>query len=102
VELTFIFNRYHTPSPGNYRVVGVLVWPSRYLIHILKVLWLMLTWTNSVGGSQDATPYCESDRGPWLLSESQKNRVRYTYRVTWNVSPNPFSHLSVNTNLVHV
>jgi len=54
-------------------VVGVLVWPS------------------SVGGSQDATPHCESDRGPLLLSESQKNRVRYTYRVTWNESDTPWA-----------
>jgi len=23
--------RYHTPSPGKHRIVGVLVWPSRYL-----------------------------------------------------------------------
>ena len=32
IRLMFVLTRYHTPSPGNHRVVGVLVWPSRYLI----------------------------------------------------------------------
>lgn len=44
-----------------------------------------LTVRDSVGGVQDTTPHCEST-GPLLLSEKQSQPVRYTYRVTWNVS----------------
>ncbi|KZP34674.1 hypothetical protein FIBSPDRAFT_1035660 [Athelia psychrophila] len=65
--------RYHTATPGNHRVVGVLVWPS------------------SVGGTQDSTPRCEGNNGPLLLSESQTQAVRYTYRVTWNESDTPWA-----------
>nr|GAT56317.1 predicted protein [Mycena chlorophos] len=66
--------RYHSPSPGNYRVVGVLVWPS------------------SIGGSQDGPATCDTENSePLLLSESQTNTIRYTYRVTWNQSDTPWA-----------
>ncbi|EGN99728.1 hypothetical protein SERLA73DRAFT_106457 [Serpula lacrymans var. lacrymans S7.3] len=67
--------RYHEPSRGNYRVVGVLVWPS------------------SRGGSQEnvASPVCEGDVGPLILSETQTSTIRYTYRVTWNESDTPWA-----------
>ncbi|TFY72210.1 hypothetical protein EVG20_g787 [Dentipellis fragilis] len=45
--------RYHTPSPGNYRVVGVLVWPS------------------SRGGPQDGALDCESEVQPLILRETR-------------------------------
>lgn len=58
--------RYHTPDGVNYRVVGVLVWP---------------TSDNSLDESA-----CMSGR-PVLLSEEADNHVRYTYTVKWKVSP---------------
>ncbi|KAJ7188196.1 hypothetical protein C8R46DRAFT_13709 [Mycena filopes] len=66
--------RYHEPVPGNYRVVGVLVWPS------------------SIGGPQEDTPTCDTDKNhPMLLSEDQTHTIRYTYRVTWNESDTPWA-----------
>ncbi|KAL4078366.1 hypothetical protein V8B97DRAFT_1936920 [Scleroderma yunnanense] len=67
--------RYHEPSPGVFRIVGVLVWPS------------------SRGGPQQSSdrPDCESDVPPLLLSETQSTSVRYTYRVTWNESDTPWA-----------
>lgn len=67
--------RYHEPSPGVYRIVGVLVWPS------------------SRGGPQqpDDITDCESNVGPLLLSETQSSSVRFTYRVTWNESDTPWA-----------
>ncbi|KAJ7045553.1 hypothetical protein C8F04DRAFT_1206422 [Mycena alexandri] len=66
--------RYHEPVPGNYRVVGVLVWPS------------------SIGGPQEDTPTCDPDKNnPLLLSEDQTHTIRYTYRVTWNESDTPWA-----------
>ncbi|KAJ7072294.1 hypothetical protein C8F01DRAFT_1243356 [Mycena amicta] len=66
--------RYHSPTPGNYRVVGVLVWPS------------------SIGGSQEAPATCDTENSPpLLLSEVQTNTIRYTYRVTWNESDTPWA-----------
>ncbi|KAJ7647298.1 Nonaspanin TM9SF [Roridomyces roridus] len=66
--------RYHSPAPGKYRVVGVLVWPS------------------SIGGSQDGTATCDADpASPLLLTEDQANTIRYTYRVTWNQSDTPWA-----------
>ncbi|KAF7315630.1 Transmembrane 9 superfamily member [Mycena indigotica] len=66
--------QYHSPTPGNYRVVGVLVWPS------------------SIGGSQQDTPTCDTDNShPLVLSEQQTNSIRYTYRVTWNESDTPWA-----------
>ncbi|KAG1751581.1 uncharacterized protein EDB91DRAFT_1243827 [Suillus paluster] len=52
--------RYHEPSPGVYRVVGVLVWPL------------------SRGGSQEdtSTPNCDVDVQPLRLSENESNHVR--------------------------
>ncbi|OSD06791.1 Nonaspanin [Trametes coccinea BRFM310] len=64
--------RYHSPRPDVYRVVGVLVWPT------------------SRGGSQNAPSDgeldCVSPVPPLILSETQNNTVRYTYRVMWNES----------------
>ncbi|KAH7926733.1 hypothetical protein BV22DRAFT_1155384 [Leucogyrophana mollusca] len=67
--------RYHQPSPGNYRIVGVLVWPT------------------SRGDSHEdtATPNCEGDVRPQILSESYNTTIRYTYRVTWNESDTPWA-----------
>ncbi|KAL0955960.1 hypothetical protein HGRIS_002142 [Hohenbuehelia grisea] len=67
--------RYHVSSPGNYRVVGVLVWPT------------------SLGGAQDAPlGSCEADpAAPMILSEDAPTTLRYTYRVTWNESDTPWA-----------
>ncbi|KAJ7680358.1 Nonaspanin TM9SF [Mycena polygramma] len=66
--------RYHSPSPGNYRVVGVLVWPA------------------SIGGPQDGPALCDSEgAAPLLLTEDQTHTIRYTYRVTWNESDTPWA-----------
>jgi transmembrane 9 superfamily protein 2/4 len=65
--------RYHTPSPGKHRIVGVLVWPS------------------SRGGSQDGLLDCDTRVPPLTLSETGENRVRYSYRVMWNESSTPWA-----------
>ncbi|KAG7449497.1 uncharacterized protein BT62DRAFT_985108 [Guyanagaster necrorhizus] len=66
--------RYHKPSPDDYRVVGVLVWPA------------------SIGGPQEAAPTCETENvSPLILSETQSQSIRYTYRVTWNESDTPWA-----------
>ncbi|EIW83085.1 hypothetical protein CONPUDRAFT_121466 [Coniophora puteana RWD-64-598 SS2] len=69
-----IVMKYHEPSPGVYRVVGVLVWPS------------------SRGGSQESTtPNCEGAAGKLALSETSNTTVHYTYRVTWEESDTPWA-----------
>ncbi|KAI3619002.1 endosomal p24a protein [Moniliophthora roreri] len=66
--------RYHKYSDGNYRVVGVLVWPF------------------SIGGPQDDTPTCETENvTPLILDEKTLRPVRFTYRVTWNESDTPWA-----------
>ncbi|KAI0256246.1 Nonaspanin TM9SF [Lactifluus subvellereus] len=65
--------RHHSPSPGKNRIVGVLVWPS------------------SRGGSQDSLLDCDSKVPPLVLSETEENRVRYSYRVMWNESSTPWA-----------
>ncbi|KDQ57473.1 hypothetical protein JAAARDRAFT_35185 [Jaapia argillacea MUCL 33604] len=65
--------RYHNPVPGQYRVVGVLVWPS------------------SRGGSQEGATSCTEEVPPLILSETTTNTIRYTYRVTWNESDTPWA-----------
>ncbi|KAJ7251464.1 hypothetical protein B0H12DRAFT_1296172 [Mycena haematopus] len=66
--------RYHSPTPGNYRVVGVLVWPS------------------SIGGPQEDPATCDTTNAtPLLLTETQTQTIRYTYRVTWNQSDTPWA-----------
>ncbi|KAF7376177.1 Transmembrane 9 superfamily member [Mycena sanguinolenta] len=66
--------RYHSPAAGNYRVVGVLVWPS------------------SVGGPQDGPATCDTtNSNPLVLTETQTQTIRYTYRVTWNESDTPWA-----------
>jgi hypothetical protein len=41
----------------------------------------------SIGGTQTETPNCEfNEETPLILNESQSQAIRYTYRVTWNVS----------------
>lgn len=48
---------------------------------------LDLALCDSVGGSQEGSADCEYENAPPLiLSETSPNTVRYTYRVTWNVS----------------
>ena len=46
----------------------------------------LITISCSRGGSQDGLLDCDSRVPPYTLSESGDNRVRYTYRVMWNVS----------------
>ncbi|KAI0305469.1 Nonaspanin TM9SF [Multifurca ochricompacta] len=65
--------RYHSPSPGKNRIVGVLVWPS------------------SRGGSQDGPLDCDFRAPPMILSELEDNQVRYSYRVMWNESSTPWA-----------
>jgi transmembrane 9 superfamily protein 2/4 len=63
--------KYHVPSPGTYRIVGVLVWPS-----------------------SDSTGTCLTERegnSPVLLREDQTNKVVYTYRVLWSESDTPWA-----------
>jgi hypothetical protein len=43
----------------------------------------------SRGGSQDSPLDCDSRVPPLILSETEENRVRYSYRVMWNVSHFP-------------
>ena len=45
----------------------------------------------SRGGSQDSLLDCDSRVPPLILSETEENQVRYSYRVMWNVSLFPFS-----------
>lgn len=41
----------------------------------------------SIGGSQDSAVTCEVDPAvPLILSEDRSQAIRYSYRVTWNVS----------------
>ncbi|KAG6820735.1 hypothetical protein H0H93_012381 [Arthromyces matolae] len=66
--------KYHKPTPDTFRIVGVLVWPS------------------SIGGSQHDSTTCNYDRSvPLILSETQNQTIRYTYRVTWNESDTPWA-----------
>ncbi|KAJ3567173.1 hypothetical protein NP233_g6538 [Leucocoprinus birnbaumii] len=66
--------RYHRPAPDTYRIVGVLVWPS------------------SIAGSVTDEPNCDVDNAePLLLNEDRDQRVRYTYRVSWNESDTPWA-----------
>ncbi|KAJ8076488.1 Transmembrane 9 super member 2 [Marasmius tenuissimus] len=66
--------RYHEYSPGQYRVVGVLVWPY------------------SNGGQQDGPAPCDANNdNPLVLDASQSQNIRYTYRVTWNESDTPWA-----------
>ncbi|KAF8810668.1 endosomal P24A protein [Phlegmacium glaucopus] len=66
--------RYHKPTLDTYRVVGVLVWPR------------------SIGGPQTTAPDCEfNEDNPLILSEDQKQGIRYTYRVSWNHSDTPWA-----------
>ncbi|KIY73067.1 Nonaspanin [Cylindrobasidium torrendii FP15055 ss-10] len=80
--------QYHEPSPGTYRVVGVLVWPI------------------SIGGSQDGEPTCIDSGTALQLSDTQNQTIRYTYRVTWNESSIPWatrwdSYLRINDPRIH-
>ncbi|EJD03325.1 Nonaspanin [Fomitiporia mediterranea MF3/22] len=69
-----IYIRYHEPSPGVYRVVGVLVWPA------------------SIGENQDSETCDSTDSTtPLFLSEEQETPVRYTYRVFWTESDTPWA-----------
>ncbi|TBU45895.1 endosomal P24A protein [Dichomitus squalens] len=70
--------RYHTPTAGVYRIVGVLVWPV------------------SRGGSQEVPPdgivdCAPADSQPLILSEVQNTTITYTYRVMWNESDTPWA-----------
>ncbi|TDL24197.1 Nonaspanin [Rickenella mellea] len=65
--------QYHSPKPGSYRVVGVLVWPSSH------------------GDSTEGSLNCDSHKMPMVLSEEQSTEVVYTYRVRWNESDTPWA-----------
>ncbi|KAL1718886.1 hypothetical protein EV715DRAFT_252107 [Schizophyllum commune] len=67
--------KYHEPTPGSYRVVGVLVWPA------------------SIGGPQDAaSATCQPEGAePLILDETRNQTVRYTYKVTWSESDTPWA-----------
>ncbi|KAH7914111.1 hypothetical protein BJ138DRAFT_1144427 [Hygrophoropsis aurantiaca] len=77
-ETPFLYNhyevvlRYHQPSAGQYRIVGVLVWPYSQ-------------------DSEASNPTCEHTVRPQALSEARNNTVRYTYRVTWEESDTPWA-----------
>ncbi|KAI0000500.1 Nonaspanin TM9SF [Russula vinacea] len=72
--------RYHTPSSGKHRIVGVLVWPS------------------SRGGSQDGLLDCDTSVPPLTLSETGENQfdilTRNVERIFYSVGkcfvPTPF------------
>ncbi|KAH9166904.1 endosomal P24A protein [Lactarius sanguifluus] len=59
--------RYHSFGPGQNRIVGVIVWPSRGLLD------------------------CNSGVPPLILSETGDNCVRYTYRVIREKSSTPWA-----------
>ncbi|KAK7692784.1 hypothetical protein QCA50_004417 [Cerrena zonata] len=65
--------KYHSPSPDVFRVVGVLVWPT------------------SRGDNQENPADCDVKVPPLLLHEDSTNRVRYSYRITWNESDTPWA-----------
>ncbi|KAI0690896.1 Nonaspanin TM9SF [Cytidiella melzeri] len=66
---------YHSPQPGLYRIVGVLVWPSSH------------------GGDQTTAPDCSSSSQnvKLVLNEETSNVVRYSYQVTWRESATPWA-----------
>ncbi|KAG8913967.1 hypothetical protein FRC02_005223 [Tulasnella sp. 418] len=71
--------KYHVTSGGNYRVVGVLVWPYSIV-------------TPPTG------PTCDTSReNPVYLAEDKVNDVTWTYSVTWSESETPWASL-VTTN----
>ena len=77
-------SRYHEPRPGVYRIVGVLVWPSRCVRTLRIGVCLM---SGSQGGDQTTDFDCDTnaESAALVLSENTANTVRYTYRITWSV-----------------
>lgn len=46
---------------------------------------------NSIGGPQDVPATCEIEAAtPLILSETMPQKIRYSYRVTWNVRVQPY------------
>lgn len=41
---------------------------------------------HSRGGDQEADTDCRDEHSPLILDESRPQTIRYTYRVSWNVS----------------
>lgn len=79
--------RYHKPTPDTFRIVGVLVWPARFVVHSIHLTPSCLIMLISIGGPQDSAATCEVDPAvPLILSEDISQAIRYSYRVTWNVS----------------
>lgn len=74
-------------------------WGSCVALQVFATLSLpspsLTTISCSRGGSQDGLYDCESRVPPFSLSETDSNRVRYTYRVMWNVSRCPSHSHSV-------
>jgi hypothetical protein len=46
----------------------------------------LLIFLRSHGGSQTGKLDCEDSKTPLQLDETKTNEVRYTYRITWQVS----------------
>lgn len=69
---------YHEASPGNFRVVGVLVYPRSY--------------SDNADYVDQGSDYCGSDI-PVVLSEEegQASAVTFSYSVYWQSSPTPFA-----------
>ncbi|PVG01267.1 hypothetical protein CPB86DRAFT_805430 [Serendipita vermifera] len=69
--------KYHRPSNGVYRVVGVLIWPQ----------------SKDRPESNAKLPRCDQSPGSLILSEADKaqNRFYYTYSVSWEESPTPWA-----------
>ena len=65
-------------------------WSPRVALQVFSQHYLpfpsLTTISCSRGGSQDGLLDCDSPVPPFSLSETGDNRVRYTYRVMWNVS----------------
>ena len=60
--------------------------------HSTTIYFSLIGW-NSRGGSQDGTLDCDSEVAPYRLHENGENKVRYTYRVMWNVRVSPVAYI---------
>jgi hypothetical protein len=62
-------------------------WFGQQGIFTLSCCGLRIHQNFSIGGHDDGASLCDSERNlPLTLSEDSANEVRYTYRVTWEVS----------------
>lgn len=58
------------------------------MVQVTCCLLYLNSFTSSRGGLQEDTDRldCDAQVQPLLLSETQTTTVRYTYRITWDVS----------------